>query len=198
MKYVIEKLSVVHTDLINSFTCVETAEELNGFKSKIRKRIKAHSLDMENFIKEEALEEQERLLNTTHLFIDEDDNKLIGYISLCADSVHLDLLERADLGFSYMTIPAVKIARLAVSNDYKHQGFGGALIEFGVSIASEMQEDIGAAFITLDCYEHRISYYEKFGFVKNVIQTIQLPYDSPISMRLLIREYLEKYDITND
>ena len=42
----------------------------------------------------------------------------------------------------------------------------------------------GIAFITLDCYEHRVSFYEAMGFVKNVIQPIILPYDTPISMRL--------------
>lgn len=50
----------------------------------------------------------------------------------------------------------------------------------------------GLTFITLDCYEHRISFCESLGFVKNQIQLVKLQYDSPISMRLGIDTYLER------
>ena len=47
-------------------------------------------------------------------------------------------------------------------------------------------------FLTLDCYAHRVSFYEAIGFVQNLIQPVVLPYDSPISMRMGLDLYLEK------
>lgn len=52
----------------------------------------------------------------------------------------------------------------------------------------------GLAFLTLDCYEHRVSFYESVGFVKNLVQPISLPYDTPISMRIGLEEYLERIE----
>ena len=53
----------------------------------------------------------------------------------------------------------------------------------------------GVVFLTLYCYEHRVGYYERFGFQRNLYQPVVLDYDSPVSMRLWIDEYLaEKSD----
>ena len=53
----------------------------------------------------------------------------------------------------------------------------------------------GLAFLTLDCFEHRVSFYESVGFVKKLIQPILLPYDTPISMRIGLEEYLERMKV---
>ncbi len=147
---------------------------------------------MENFIKQEALEEQEKGLNTTHLFIDEDTKKIAAYLSLCNDSIRLEIGEREGMELSYSTVPAVKIARLAVSNEYKHQGVGQVLVQFAAYIGKKIREVSGLIFLTLDCYKHRVSFYETIGFVRNNIQPVMLPYDSPISMRISLDTYLEK------
>ena len=58
-----------------------------------------------------------------------------------------------------------------------------------------MKEMSGLAFLTLDCFEHRLSFYESVCFVKNLIQPILLPYDTPISMHIGLEEYLEQMKI---
>lgn len=194
MNLKIEKLSSKHLPLVDAFFCTEESAELQHCNSKERRRIIKHSKEMEDFLKEEALKEQEKGLNTTHLFIDKDSKKIVAYLSLCNDSIRLEFDERDGMNLSYATIPAVKIARLAVSNDYKHQGMGKKLIQFTAFIGKNIRNVSGLTFITLDCYEHRVSFYEAIGFVRNVIQPIVLPYDSPISMRLGLDSYLEKID----
>jgi len=82
--------------------------------------------------------------------------------------------------------------RLAVASDYQGNGIGKLLIQFSAYMGRKIKEMSGLAFITLDCYEHRVSFYESIGFVKNLIQPIVLPYDAPISMRLGLEEYFEK------
>ena len=179
----IHKLSEKHLPLVDAFSCVETQEHLSQYNSKERRRILKHSKEMDSFIKAEAYQEQENGLNTTHLLIDEETNKIAAYVSLCNDSIRLDFSEQDKMGYSYTTIPSLKIARLAVSTDYQHRGIGRLLIQFSVYIGIQLRKLSGVAFVTLDCFKHRLSFYRSFGFVENVIQPITLPYDTPISMR---------------
>lgn len=170
---------------------MESEAELSGYNSKERRRVKIHSEEIDVFLKTEALQEQDLGLNTTFLFVDEESNRIAAFVSLCNDSIVLDPEERDDAGFPYTTIPAVKIARLAVSRNYKHRGLGTQLIQFSAFIAQQVKSLSGVSYLTLDCYEHRVSFYEQKGFTRNAIQPIELPYDSPISMRALLNDYLE-------
>jgi len=88
----------------------------------------------------------------------------------------------------------MKIARLAVSNKYRNQGFGKLLINYSVYLAKSLTELSGIAFVTLDCYKHRLSYYESIGFLKNQSQIYDLSKDYPISLRLSLNDYLSKIE----
>lgn len=192
MNLQIQKLSKKHLPMVNAFSCIETQQYLNQYNSKERRRILKHSKEMDSFLKTEAYKEQEDGLNTTHLLIDTEASKIAAYISLCNDSIRLDFSEQDKMGYSYTTIPSLKIARLAVSTDYQHHGIGKLLVQFSAYIGIQLRKLSGVAFVTLDCYKHRLSFYKSIGFVENVIQPIILPYDTPISMRLDIKEYLSQ------
>lgn len=56
----------------------------------------------------------------------------------------------------------------------------------------EMRKYCGVLFLTLDCYEHRLSFYSQHGFAENVIQPVKLSFDSPISIRISLDDYLER------
>ena len=43
------------------------------------------------------------------------DGKLVAYLALCNDAIRLELEEWDDMELPYTTVPAVKVARLAVS-----------------------------------------------------------------------------------
>ncbi len=194
MDYYIELLSEKHLKIIGAFSCIECTSDLITYNSKERRKIKKHSKEMDDFLIHEALDEQNRGLNATHLFISKDTNDLIAYVSLCNDSIKLAMDEKNELGFSYSSIPAMKIARLAVSNKYRNQGFGKLLINYSVYLAKSLTELSGIAFVTLDCYKHRLSYYESIGFVKNQSQIYDLSKDYPISLRLSLNDYLSKIE----
>lgn len=178
--------------MVDAFSCMETSKRLEAYNAKKRRRILKHSKEMEEFLKKEAFEEQEKGLNTTHLFIDREAGKIVAYVSLCNDSIGLELEEKENMGLTYTTVPALKIARLAVASEYWGMGIGKSLIQFSAYIGKRIKEMSGMAFLTLDCYEHRVSFYESVGFVKNMVQPIVLPYDTPISMRIGLEEYLER------
>ena len=178
--------------MVDAFSCMETEAELAELSAKVRRRAKIHSKEIDTFLKTEALQEQELGLNTTFLFVDEDENRIAAFVSLCNDSIVLDPEERDDAGFPYTTVPAVKIARLAVSQNYKHRGLGTQLIQFSAFVAQQVKSFSGISYLALDCYGHRASFYEQARFARNAIQPVELPYDSPISMRLHLNDYLER------
>jgi len=181
-------LDASHSDLLDTFTCVEDDSKFSQLKSKQRKKIREHSFNIDHFLKNESLNEQNMKLNTTHLLINNDVNELVGFVSLCNDSIQLEISERREL--VYGTVPAIKIARLAISNKYHGNHLGELLVNNAVVKCLEIRNHSGVKFLTLDCYKHRLSYYKKFGFVQNNIQKYHEP-DLPISLRLDIDNYLE-------
>lgn len=187
--YKIFRLSHSNKYLTEDFSCVETDEMLTGYNSKERRRILRHSHDMEDFLKNEAFDEQEKGLSRTYLFVDESE-KLIAYLSLCNDAIRLEFEERDNMDLPYATIPAIKVARLAVNTKHQGRGIGKEALQFAIFISQTVREYSGVVFLTLDCYEHRVSYYENFGFQRNLYQPVVLDYDSPVSMRLYIDKYL--------
>lgn len=187
-----ERLSERHLPLVDAFCCVESDEQLAKYPAKERRRVKKHSKEMELFLKEEAFSEQELGMNTTYLFLNDNSDKILAYLSLCNDAINLEFQEREDEGVTYSSAPALKIARLAVDTSAMGQGIGKHLIEFSAYQAQLIREHSGIFFLTLDCYAHRVSFYEAIGFVKNLIQPVVLPYDSPISMRMGLDLYCER------
>lgn len=145
-------MSTKHLPLVGAFSCVEKVGEGN---SKVRKRIRKHSQDMDKFLKECALHDQERGLSVTRLLIDKKAKKIMGYVSLCNDSIRLEIDERDTMQIEYATAPSIKIARLAVSNEYQGKGLGRLLIAMSTFIATEIGKNSGVVFITLDCYEDK-------------------------------------------
>ncbi|MDU4146183.1 GNAT family N-acetyltransferase [Clostridium sp.] len=188
------KLEEVHREHIKKFTCLNENEEFEGFKSTKIRKFKRYSREIDKFFQEEALVEQSKFLNTTHLFFV--DCKLVGFISLCADSIRLNIDERNNEEVPYLNIPAIKIARLAIDAEYQRQGYGKLLMNFAVKTAFELRNSLGVKFLTVDCYEHRKKYYEEvFGFKENGVQRENRQPDSPLSLRLNIDEYLSNLDI---
>lgn len=68
------------------------------------------------------------------------------------------------------------------------RGLGKMLIEFSAYQAKLVKKHAGVFYLTLDCYEHRVSFYESLGFQKNGIQ----PAQRLISMRLNLEKYLAR------
>lgn len=189
-----EVLNESHSALLTNFSCVEEKEKLTklGFNKKAKQRIIAHDEEIDYFLKFEALAEQDKNLNKTHLLINKDDNELMGFVSLCNDCIPLKIEEKEDYGFTYGTIPALKIARLAIDNKYQYKNISETIFKYAIYQAIKMRENSGLAFITLDCYKHRLDFYQKkFGFIENVIQVNSEVKNAPISMRLHINDYLD-------
>lgn len=185
------RLSIADESNLTNFNCINTEEtfESKGFKAKQIKKFIGYSNNINMFLKEEALDEQEKGFNTTHLYYK--NGKLVGCISLCSDSIRLNLEEKNEDKVPYTNIPSLKIARLAIDINSQGCQLGEYLIKFAVSSALKSREIMGIKFITVDCYRHRLSYYEQFGFKENIVMNESKEPDNPKSLRLNIDEYLE-------
>lgn len=183
-----ELLSDENIQLTKSFSCLS---DTSGLKSKERRRVIKHDKEIENFLKNEALPEQKRLLNTTHLLISEK-NAIIGFVSLCNDVIRLSIDKRKKYNMTYYVAPAVKIARLGVAKEFQHMGYGKYLLKFSLYKAIQMNDISGVAFITLDCYSHRKNFYLKEGFSFSDEQPDQREYDTPISLYKHILTWLDE------
>lgn len=188
-----ERLSKNNLKFLRDFSC-ET--DVSLLKSKDRRKIKKRDKELSDFLIKEAFNEQEKKFNTTHLLIS-DNNELVGFISLCNDSLILAEDSKNKYQTIYCSVPAVKIARLGVNSKYQHQGFGKILLQYALFKAVDISESSGAAFITLDCYEHRRSFYSQNGFNLTDIQPQRKSYDTPISMYRHIITWLSEIQADN-
>ena len=97
-------------------------------------------------------------------------------MSLIMDAIKLSASEKElhGLNYPFRTVPAMKIAKLAVDGEFleKYKGIGSFMIKAALGIASDCNEDYcSARFLTVDAdIEHDsgvLAFYEKNGFIPN-------------------------------
>ena len=131
---------------------------LNCFKSKER--------DLVDFLQEDALDNQKQLLSVTFLWFYEE--KLVSYITLLNDKLNLegDLKKFfQEKSIHYHSIPALKVGRLCVDDEFLKRGLGKLMMSFASEKAKEINSNkAGCRFITVDAKEKSLPFYIKLGF----------------------------------
>lgn len=132
--------------------------------------------ELMDFLKEDALKQQERKISVTYLWFLRETNELVAYITLCPDCVKLkninpDLSKTfRDKGINYKSLPALKIGRLCVADDFLRRGIGRLLIQFSIKKAQEVSNNVGCRFLYLDAKRNSdskkdvIHFYRTIGF----------------------------------
>jgi hypothetical protein len=99
-----------------------------------------------------------------------------AYMSLIMDAIKLSFTEKElhNLKYPFKTIPAMKMAKLAVDYGFseRYKGIGSFMIEIAASKALACNEDYCATrFLTVDAdIEHDegvLAFYQKNGFIRN-------------------------------
>jgi len=99
----------------------------------------------------------------TYIVFDER-NQLVGYCSLLADALKLEVGDHDSNLPEYESAPAIKIARLAVSVVRQGAGYGQAILDWVVREAATIGRRIGVRFITLESVPDKVSWYQSYGF----------------------------------
>lgn len=127
------------------------------------------STDLTNFLKNDALKQQDMNLNLTQLVIC--DNEIVGFFSLLTDTLKLKTLEnnnlkkeiKLELDISENNeIPAIKIGRLAIDKKYSKKGLGSHILRnILLSILNLSKTKVGLRFVTVDAYATALNFYVK-------------------------------------
>jgi hypothetical protein len=126
------------------------------------------------FLKQDALKHQENHISNTFVLVEIKSQAVAAYISLIADAITLQDEEKARLlipDISFETLPALKIAKLAVAQELRktYRRLGSLMIDFSRNIADQCNERfIACRVLTADAdieYDKNLPmFYEKNGF----------------------------------
>jgi hypothetical protein len=125
----------------------------------------------------DALRSQSDHIARTWLLRERNTGAIAAYMSLIADAIKLSATEKElhTLNYPFRTIPAMKIAKLAVARSFseKYKGIGSFMITAAMRKAIGCYDDYCACrFLTVDAdIEHDsnvTAFYTKNGFIPNV------------------------------
>jgi hypothetical protein len=128
------------------------------------------------YLTQEAQKAQNEFVAVTWLLRERKNGVLAAYMSLINDAIKLNVTEKElhHLNYPFRTIPAMKIAKLAVSKNYREQykGIGTYMIYLAAGIAEDTNKKHSACrFLTVDAdIEHDpnvTAFYTKNGFIPN-------------------------------
>ncbi|MDD4354160.1 MAG: hypothetical protein PHN56_06935 [Candidatus Nanoarchaeia archaeon] len=122
------------------------------------------------FLKEDALDNQEKMISVTYLWLINETNELCGYLTLLNDKINLegDLKEIfKNKGILYKSLPALKIGRLCVDDRFLRRDLGTLMVLFAIQKAKEIYlEKSGCRFITLDAKRNKDISRDSIHFYK--------------------------------
>ncbi len=137
------------------------------------KNFTSYEKELVDFLREDALDNQQKKISTTYLLFYKPTREVVGYITVLADAINLQGELKAyfrQVGIFYRSLPALKIGRLCVSDDYLGRGIGTLMIEFAIILSEKIGKEVGLRFITTDAKRNSdpqkdsIHFYKKFGF----------------------------------
>ncbi len=137
------------------------------------RNFKSYEQELVDFLREDALDNQHKKISTTYLWFHRPNKELVGYVTVLADAINLqgELKEYfRQAGIYYRSLPALKIGRLCVSDNYRGRGIGTLMIEFIILLAEKIGKEIGLRFLTTDAKRNpdprkdSVHFYKKFGF----------------------------------
>lgn len=121
------------------------------------------SLALNSFLKRYAKQNDEKGIGKTFLGIE--GKEVVGFFTLSTAQIEFSEIPlNVAKGLPRYPIPAIRIARLAVSKSLQGQGIGEALLReafLKIVIASEIA---GVFFVLVDAKESSKGFYERFGF----------------------------------
>ena len=130
--------------------------------------------DLNDFLKNDALELQNSGLNVTKLIIY--DGEIIGYTSLLTDVLVLKNIQdeklrvtiKGQLGIKSKNrhLPAIKIGRLALDKKYSNKGIGSHILRnILINMKKFSKSEVGFRFIIVEGYAKAFNFYvAKNGF----------------------------------
>lgn len=134
---------------------------------RLKKNFSCENRELEKHIKQYAFNHQKEGLFQTYFYVDDNEN-FLGYISVSIATIERSTIEdELDISSSIKySIPAVKITRLCVFDNFCNKGIGSILMTFANILAVVQQKKIGCRALIVDSKFEAIEFYKKFGFIE--------------------------------
>jgi GNAT superfamily N-acetyltransferase len=137
-------------------------ESLKTYSCSIEGRV-------QSFIRETALYSDLRHITRTQLLLDENEN-VIGYFTLFNTEVRIlrNQKEKLNVGaIPYLLdFPAIRLHYLGISDRYKRQGYGSALMKEIFLTTLRIAEVSGLIFLVIESTLAAEDFYKNFGFIR--------------------------------
>jgi predicted GNAT family N-acyltransferase len=151
MSVILKKLEAANKDQISRFKLADEADR-----------------PLVNFLRRTALKSSKANLTQTYVIKNDGQPNVIAYITLmCAEVALAKTYQIPDKAGAdhYDFQPAIRIARLAVADTERGNGYGRTLVELAIDIALyQIQPVAGCRFLILDAKKKSIIFYENLGF----------------------------------
>ncbi|UCM99318.1 GNAT family N-acetyltransferase [Sulfurimonas sp. SWIR-19] len=134
---------------------------------RLKKSFTCSNAELEKHIKQYAFNHQKEGLFQTYFYVDDNDN-FLGYISVSIATIERSTIED-ELNISSSikySIPAMKITRLCVFDNFCNNGVGSILMTFANILAVVQQKKIGCRALIVDSKFEAIEFYQRFGFIE--------------------------------
>lgn len=146
-----------------SIRAIEQDDNVNAFSAGTQEY-----LPLKTFLRNQAKEFHFSNIVKTYVAVD-DQNRVWGYTSLMCSDIELEdgyEVEDCEGANCYETLPAVKIARLAVDGKLRSKGLGTLLVEFSIAIAKDViMLNVGCRFLVVDAKPAAVGFYQdNMGF----------------------------------
>ena len=123
------------------------------------------SKPLDSYLRQQATQDSRRRIAACFVALDADD-RIAGYYTLASASLLLSELP-AEIGNKlprYPSVPAVRLGRLAVDQDFQRQGLGGALLADALDRA--IRSEIAVYAMVVDAKDERAAmFYRHHGFI---------------------------------
>ena len=95
-------------------------------------------------------------------------DKILGFATLIASEIDIRggyVVDTPEHANRYSSLPAIKLARLAVDSRYRGKHIGEALVDFCLAtVAENVAPYVGCRFLVTDSKQPAVGFYEKLGF----------------------------------
>ena len=126
---------------------------------------------LKTFLCRHATPYEARSLARTYVLVDaeclETTARVWGYVTLVASEVQTCDRVRPPQDVHWpsgYSVPAVKLARMAVDKSMRGQGLGSQLVDFAIAISVSISEHVGCRLLVTDAKQSAVKFYEKAGF----------------------------------
>lgn len=140
--------------------------DLKLFTTRHKKLVREFNcgvVSVNSFLQDHALNYGKTGEAKTHLILDKQNKKLIGYFSIKCSSIKIE----PPITPHPRMIPAIEISWFGVSIDYQNLGFGKKILSYIIDFINKLKKrKLGVRLITLFAIPNVVNFYEKIGFNK--------------------------------